>query len=128
MVACFAKNQLPRRSNLDNLIFIIDANKLQGFGFTNEVMNMQPIDKKIKSFNVNLIEIDGHNFKEIHKAFNKQFDNSKPKCIIANTVKGKGISFMENKLEWHYNVLTDELYNIALQDLNIAQKELNCEK
>ena len=103
---------------LDNLIVIIDYNKLQAFGRTNEVLNLEPLKEKWQSFGWKVKEINGHNFSEIENALSRiPFEKTKPSLIIANTVKGKGISFMEDKLEWHYKNLTQEDYGKALKEL-----------
>ena len=103
---------------LDNLTAIIDDNKLQAFGRTNEVLNLEPLAKKWEAFGWQVKEIDGHNFSQIEKVFSKiPFKKNKPSLVIAHTVKGKGVSFMENKLEWHYKNLTEELYKSALKEL-----------
>jgi transketolase len=101
---------------LDNLIAIIDYNKLQAFGRTNNVLNLEPLKEKWISFGWAVKEIDGHNFTEIEKSLNIR--RSKPSVIIAHTIKGKGISFMENKLEWHYKSPNKEEYNLAIKELN----------
>ena len=86
---------------LSNLTAVIDYNKIQSFGSTNEVINQEPISDKWKSFGWKVLEIDGHDHNELLNAFNLPHENS-PKMIIAHTVKGKGVSFMENSLDWHY--------------------------
>lgn len=104
---------------LDNLIAIIDYNKIQSFGSVKEVLDLEPLNKKFESFNWNVIEIDGHNHEQISEAFNKAKNNiEKPSVIIAHTVKGKGIDFMENKLLWHYKSPSKEQYQQALEQLN----------
>ena len=104
---------------LDNLVAIIDYNKLQAFGKTNDVLNLEPLKDKWLAFGWRVREIDGHNFPEIDRAFSKiPFEKDKPNLIIAHTVKGKGVSFMENKLEWHYKNLTKEKYQEALKELD----------
>ena len=100
---------------LNNLTVIIDYNKIQSFGITNEVINLEPLNEKLKAFNWEVIEIDGHNFTEIENALTLK--HSKPKLIIAHTIKGKGVSFMENKLEWHYRSPNKELLEQALEEL-----------
>ncbi len=103
---------------LDNLIAIIDYNKLQAFGRTNEVLNLEPLKKKWEDFGWQVKEIDGHNFSEIENALSQiPFEKTKPSLVIANTVKGKGVSFIEDKLEWHYKNLTKEEYELALKEL-----------
>jgi len=87
---------------LDNLVAIVDKNKLQIDGPTKEVMDINPLDEKYKAFNWYVITIDGHNMKQILNAFKQaQKNKGKPTCIIAQTVKGKGVSFMENQVGWH---------------------------
>jgi len=103
---------------LDNLFVFVDYNKLQAFGKTNEVLNLEPLARKWKDFNWDTQEIDGHNFKKIFLAFEKaSLKKDQPHIIICHTIKGKGISFAENKLEWHYFNLTKELYEKAKRDL-----------
>jgi transketolase len=87
---------------LNNLIAIVDYNKIQSFGTTTEVLNLEPLAKKFDAFGWNAIEIDGHNHEEIKAAFSKALSSEKPPVIIAHTVKGKGVNFMENELLWHY--------------------------
>lgn len=104
---------------LDNLCVIVDNNNLQIDGTIEEVMSSYPIDEKFKSFGFQVINIDGHNIQEIIDAFDvAQNVKGKPTCIIAKTIKGKGVSFMENKAEWHGKAPSDDEYRIALQELN----------
>ncbi|MCX6764119.1 MAG: transketolase [Candidatus Nealsonbacteria bacterium] len=104
---------------LDNLIGIVDYNKLQAFGRTNEITALEPLRDKWLAFGWQVKEINGHNFSEIQNAFSKiPFEKNKPSLLIANTVKGKGISFMEDKLEWHYKNLNKEDYKKALKELD----------
>lgn len=103
---------------LDNLVAILDYNKLSSKGDVNKVMNLEPINDKISSFGWNVIEINGHNFDEIHNAIEKtKQKNSKPTFIIANTIKGKGISFMQNNPKWHSGAITYEQKEIAIKDI-----------
>lgn len=103
---------------LDNLCVIVDNNNLQIDGTIEEVINPYPIDEKFKSFGFEVIDIDGNNIEEIMNAFEKARSvKSKPTCIIAKTVKGKGVSFMENKVEWHGKAPSEEEYNIAIKEL-----------
>ncbi len=103
---------------LDNLITILDKNKLQIDGTTKEVMDIEPIRDKFKSFGWYTIEIDGHNFNEIITAFEEvELVKEKPKVIIANTIKCKGVPSMENKLEWHGKALTREQLKEVLRTL-----------
>ena len=101
---------------LSNLTAVIDYNKIQSFGSTNEVINQEPILQRWKSFGWDAIEIDGHNHDELFNAF--QMKQNGPKAIIAHTIKGKGVSFMENSLDWHYKSPTKEQYEQALEELD----------
>lgn len=104
---------------LDNLIAIIDYNKLQAFGRTNEVINLEPLVEKWAAFGWAVKEVNGHNYSDIEKAMSEiPFKKNKPSIIITHTIKGKGISFMEDKLEWHYKSPTKEEYNLALKELD----------
>ena len=104
---------------LDNLCVIVDNNNLQIDGTIEEVMSSYPIDEKFKSFGFNVLNIDGNNIEEIISAFEiaKQTKN-KPTCIIAKTIKGKGVSFMENKAGWHGKAPNEEEYLQAMKDLS----------
>jgi transketolase len=112
---------------LDNLILIVDYNKLQIDGYCEDVMGVHPLDKKFKSFNWNVIKIkNGHNFKQINKAIKKALKlKGKPTVIIANTIKGKGISYMENEAKWHGKAPNDEEYKKAMEELNKQEIEIN---
>lgn len=105
---------------LDNLCVIIDNNNLQIDGTIEKVMSSYPIDEKFKSFDFETINIDGNNVEEIIKAFEKaRTIKGKPTCIIAKTVKGKGVSFMENKVEWHGKAPNEEQYEHAIKELSL---------
>jgi len=109
---------------LNKLILIIDYNKLSSYGNVNESMNLEPLADKVRAFNFHTIEIDGHNMEQIVNALNEAYQvTDKPIAIICNTVKGKGISFMENNPKWHTGVITDEEYQTAMQDLGKAEVE-----
>jgi transketolase len=104
---------------LVNLITIIDYNQIQSFGTIKDVLELEPLKEKFMSFNFEVIEIDGHNHNEIRSAFIKSRKrSSKPYIIIANTIKGKGVPFMENELLWHYKSPTEEQFNSAISILN----------
>jgi len=104
---------------LSNLILIIDNNKLQDYGFTDEIMSIMPLDEKFKSFGWDVISCDGHNFESIDKAFNFEKSSNSPLCIIAETIKGKGIDFMENSPKWHgIQNMTEEQYEEINKSLN----------
>lgn len=103
---------------LDNLCVIIDNNNLQIDGTIEEVMSSYPIDEKFRSFGFQVIHIDGHDIEEIMKAFEVARNiKGKPTCIIAKTIKGKGISYMENQVGWHGKAPTKEQYKQAMQEL-----------
>ncbi len=104
---------------LDNLTAILDYNKLSSKDNVNKIMNLEPLKDKIKAFNWEVIEIDGHNMKEISEAIEKAKKNEgNPVFIIANTVKGKGVSFMENNPKWHSGGITDAEYEKAISDID----------
>ncbi|WP_235775510.1 transketolase [Paenibacillus sinensis] len=100
---------------LSNLTVIVDYNKLQSFGWTNEVINQENMAERWKSFGWETFEIDGHDINEIEQTL--KTSHKGPKAIIAHTVKGKGVSFMENKLEWHYKSPNDEELLLAFKEL-----------
>lgn len=102
---------------LDNLTLIVDYNKIQSFGNVADIIDLAPLADKFQTFNWNVVEIDGHNIKEIKSAFEKKFDNEKPKVVIANTIKGKGVDFMENELLWHYRPPNEEQLQNAIKQL-----------
>ena len=104
---------------LDNLIVMIDKNGLQGFGSTKEVLGVSADKNKWEAMGFEVVEVDGHNVAQIHHQIElfKAFKNGIPKLLIANTVKGKGVSYMENKLEWHYLPMKLENYEIAMNDV-----------
>ena len=103
---------------LDNLCVIVDNNNLQIDGTIEEVMNPYPIDEKFRSFGFEIIKIDGHDIEEIIKAFEVAKNiKDKPTCIIAKTIKGKGISYMENQACWHGKAPNEEQYKEAITEL-----------
>ena len=103
---------------LDNLCVIVDNNNLQIDGTIEEVMNSNPIDEKFKSFGFQIIKIDGHDIEEIKKAFEVARNiKDKPTCIIAKTIKGKGVSFMENQVGWHGKAPNKEQYEEAKKEI-----------
>lgn len=106
----------PQR-NLNNLTAIIDRNRLQIDGCTENIKSLDPLDEKIKAFNWDVITIDGHNIQEIYNALEKAKANSKPTAIIANTIKGKGVSFMENNAGWHGKAPNTEDFEKAMKEL-----------
>ena len=118
--AMFAANK-----NLDNLVAFVDFNNLQIDGTCDEVNSPAPIDAKFEAFGWNVLTIDGHDFDAIEGALNKARENKgKPTVIIANTVKGKGVSFMENSVAWHGSAPNDEQYEQAIAELNASLEAL----
>ena len=110
---------------LDNLVAVVDNNGLQIDGKVSEVMSPYPIDQKFEAFGWHVINIDGHNFDEIEKAFNEAENvANQPTVIIQKSVKGKGVSFMENQVSWHGAAPNEEQYNIAMAELQAHLDEL----
>ncbi len=110
---------------LDNLVYVVDNNNLQIDGPITQVMNPYPIDDKFAAFGWHVIKINGHDFDEIEKAFNEaETVANQPTVIIQKTTKGKGVSFMENSVEWHGKAPNEEQYNIAMSDLQARLDEL----
>ena len=108
---------------LDNLCVIVDNNNLQIDGTIEEVMSSYPIDEKFRSFGFEIIKIDGHDIEEITKAFEVAKNiKGKPTCIIAKTIKGKGISYMENQVGWHGKAPNEEQYKEAMVSLGTGLK------
>jgi len=109
--------------DLSNLTIVIDYNKIQALGRCESVLNIEPIAKKLRDFHWEVKEIDGHNFKEIEKAFSKiPIKEGKPSCIISHTVKGKGVSFLENTVSSHYFKVTKELLEKAYEELGVENE------
>ncbi len=114
---------------LDNLVVIVDNNNLQIDGTVEEVNSPYPIPEKFVAFGFNTIEIDGNNLDEIETAFqNAKNCKGKPTAIIAKTVKGKGVSYMENQINWHGAAPNEELYNTAVAELTAKLNELEAAK
>ncbi|MFH1616612.1 MAG: transketolase [Planctomycetota bacterium] len=103
---------------LEKLTFIIDCNGLQGFGATKEVADIEPFSEKFQPFGVLVEHINGHNLEEIAEVFSR--DEKGPRVILARTRKGNGVSFMENKMEWHYLPMNREQYQQALEDIKLS--------
>jgi len=102
---------------LENLTVIVDYNRLQGFGFSKDVINLESIEEKFRSFGFDTgLANNGNSFEDLDKAY-QNLSSGKPRCIIAKTTKGSGISFMENKLEWHYLPMNDEQYQQAINEI-----------
>ena len=116
---------LAAHKKLDNLVVIVDNNNLQIDGAITEVNSPYPIDKKFEAFNFHVINIDGNDFDQIDAAFKEaKTVKGQPTAIIAKTVKGKGVSFMENQVGWHGKAPNDEEYKIAMEDLEKAGEAL----
>lgn len=110
---------------LDNLVVILDSNKVQLDGTIEEILDTGNLEQKFKSFGFHVISIDGHNVEEIAKAIDEaKSTKGKPTMIIANTVKGKGISFMEGKCKWHGKTPCDSEFTLAFDELYTKKKEL----
>ena len=110
---------------LDNLCAILDHNKLQITGTTKEVCNTEPIDEKLESFGWSVQHVDGHDIGSLMKVFGQlPFTEGKPSFIIAHTVKGKGISFMENELKWHHGVPNEKQFTEAIIELDSVIRAL----
>lgn len=110
---------------LNNLVLFVDNNNLQIDGSVDEVNSPHPIDKKFEAFGFNVICIDdGNDFDKIEDALSKADKSDKPTAIIAKTVKGKGVSYMENAVNWHGAAPNDELYEQAMAELKEAYAKL----
>ena len=115
--SCWEAFMEASHRKLDNLIAIIDRNRLQIDGDTEKVMALDNLSEKIKAFNWDVKEIDGHDYNQVFEAVEYAKKCDKPCAIIANTIKGKGVSFMENQAGWHGKAPNDEELKIALKDL-----------
>lgn len=100
---------------LNNFVVIIDCNKLQYDGLTTEVMDNSSLATKFKAFGFDAIEVDGHNVDELAQALS--FQGDKPLCVVAHTIKGKGVSFAEGQREWHHHTLSEDEYNQARKEV-----------
>lgn len=110
---------------LDNLVVIVDRNRLQITGRTDDVNAVEPLADKFRAFGMAVRECDGNDIDDLIQTFDRMpFETGKPNLIIANTIKGKGISYMEDVVVWHHKVPTDQEYAIALQELSRAEAEL----
>lgn len=103
---------------LDNLVLIVDRNRIQQGDFTENTINMDPLGDKWRAFGWSVVEVDGHDYGQLmHVLGGSPVEMDKPTCVIANTIKGRGVSFMENKPEWHHGVPTAEQLAAARQEL-----------
>ncbi len=117
--SCWEAIQFAGHHALSNVCMIVDKNNFQAMDKTSNIINQENLVAQIEAFNFNVIEVNGHNEDAIDNAIKNLFalQNNKPSCIVANTIKGKGISFMENKNDWHYLRLDKSLYEQALLEL-----------
>ncbi|MBI1247927.1 transketolase [bacterium] len=102
---------------LNNLVAIVDYNKIQSFGSTAEVLDLEPFTDKWESFGWNVIPIDGHDHDQLRSALAVQPNEDRPTVVIANTIKGKGVTFMENELLWHYRSPSNEQLQQAISEV-----------
>ena len=122
---CWEAFMFAAHYGLSNLCVVLDRNHLQIDGTTETVMNSAPLEEKLKAFNFNVLTINGHDFDAIESAIAAfRAENEKPTCIILDTLKGKGVSFMENSVDWHGKGPNDEEYAQAMQELNAAYAAL----
>ena len=110
--------------HLDNLCVIIDWNGLQIDGLCKDVMCAEPIDEKVKAFGFDVVTVDGNDFDQLESAFDAFHKSTKPFCILMKTVKGKGVSFMENECGWHGKATNPEEYKTAMAELTAKLQEL----
>lgn len=111
--------------NLDNLIVIVDYNRIQALGKTEEIINLEPLSKKVRDFGWAVKEINGHSFSQIERAFSRiPFKKGKPSFLIARTIKGKGISWIENTVASHYRCIPDDKLKEAYRELGVDYE--NC--
>ena len=106
-----------KHQQLDNLVVIVDKNRLQIDGTTDEVKSLEPLDEKLRAFGFDVHSIDGHDYEQIEYTLKEAKNSNKLTAIIANTVKGKGVSFMENAAGWHGKAPNDEQLAKALEEL-----------
>jgi len=97
---------------------MVDCNGLQGFGTTREVANLEPMSEKFRAFGMDVLEIDGHAIPDLLSAVNQS--HSRPLAVVAKTIKGCGVSFMENRMEWHYLPMNAEQYELACKEVEQA--------
>ncbi len=114
---------------LDNLIAIVDYNRLQITDTTRRVCNTDPLDEKFRAFGWNVNEVDGHDMDALVNVLQQMpFESGKPSLLLAHTIKGKGVSFMENDKKWHHGVPDDHQYEQAQSELETAKRRLNAER
>jgi transketolase len=109
---------------LDNLTAVLDHNTLQITGHTRDVCSNEPVDEKFAAFGWDVRTVDGHDLAALTDALTRDSDADQPVCVIANTVKGRGVSFMENVVKWHHGVPSDDEFALAVAELERAEAEL----
>ena len=107
---------LASHLNLKDLTVIVDKNNFQQTGKNQDILDLKNLTSKWKSFGWETIDVNGHNLKEIYDAL--ILKSNRPKAIIANTIKGKGVSFTENNNDWHHNILTQKNFEIGINEIN----------
>jgi transketolase len=105
-----------KHHRLDNLTLIVDLNELQGMGPTRDVADFGPLAGKFRAFGLPTVEVDGHDCVSLEAALRRR--ESEPVAVVANTTKGNGVSFMENRFEWHYLPISEEQYRQAILELS----------
>ena len=111
---------LAAHLKLDNLTMLVDYNRMQNDGAAEDILLVENLAERFDVFGWHVIEIDGHNISEILEAFEEPHSNQKPKAIVANTLKGKGVKFMEGQKDWNHNRITQKTYELAMEDLKLA--------
>lgn len=126
---CWEAFMFAAHYGLSNLCVFLDRNRLQIDGPTENVMSSEPLEDKLRAFNFNVLTIDGHDYDQIEKAIAAfHAESEKPTCILLDTIKGKGVSFMENAVDWHGKGPNDEEYEIAMKELTEAYAALEEEE
>ena len=126
---CWEAFMFAAHYGLSNLCVFLDRNRLQIDGPTEDVMSSEPLEDKLRAFNFNVLTIDGHDYDQIEKAIAAfHAESEKPTCILLDTIKGKGVSFMENAVDWHGKGPNDEEYEIAMKELTAAYAALEEEE
>ena len=126
---CWEAFMFAAHYGLSNLCLFLDRNRLQIDGPTENVMSSEPLEDKLRAFNFNVLTIDGHDYDQIEKAIAAfHAESEKPTCILLDTIKGKGVSFMENAVDWHGKGPNDEEYEIAMKELTAAYAALEEEE
>jgi transketolase len=102
---------------LDNLVALVDVNGQQALGYTEDVMRLEPLDDRWRSFGWNVHRVDGHDIGALTSTINHRHANEAPRVVIADTTFGKGVSYMHNQIQWHYAVMNDDQYTLAVREL-----------